>query len=276
MSIAILTDEGMALAAQIANRDRNKAAEAKLKAGYAGPRILAQGDSWFCYPIEFLGQSRPRDAILALADEFAVWNLAIPGRRTLQYVSTPSFDQTMEMLNPKGIDVLLLSGGGNDLVKDGRLEFIVPRTAPSIDGYLTKAFRDIVNAAMENLELFASVALRERPGLKIVFNAYSYAYPRPGGPWFGGPLGRLGIPQDIQQKIVDKMMDRYADALRALAFRLNQQFGDGTPTVIVAETTDAVPNRLDWYDELHPDTKGFARVAKRLRRAILTVNPLVA
>ena len=276
MSIGVLTDEAMAFAAQIANRRRNAAAEAKLAAGYRGPRILAQGDSWFCYPIEFLGTSRPRDAVLALSGEFAVWNLAIPGRRTLQYVSTQSFDDTMAMLQAKSIDVLLLSGGGNDLVKEGRLEFIVPRTAPSIDGYLTNAFRETVRAAMENFDLFVRTALRIRPGLKVVFNAYSFAFPQPGGQWFGGPLGRLGIAPAIQEKIVDKMMDRYAEALRALAARLDRELGDGAPTVIVANTTDAVPNRLDWFDELHPDTAGFIEVGKRLRRAILTVNPLVA
>jgi metacaspase-1 len=276
MSIEILTDEGMAFAAQIANRDRNNAADEKTGGAYLGPRLLAQGDSWFCYPIEFLGWSGPRDVVLALSDEFAVWNLAIPGRRTLQYVSTTSYDDTMAKLLEKNIDILLLSGGGNDLVEDGQLEWIVPPHAPSIDGYLTQDFRAIVRSAMDNLELFVRTALRTRPGLKVVFNAYSYAFPRPDGIWFGGPLGRLGIKPDIQQKIVDKMMDRYAMALNALASRLNAELFDGAQVVVVAATTDAVPNRHDWFDELHPNSVGFRKAAKRMRSAILQVHPLIA
>jgi lysophospholipase L1-like esterase len=276
MTIGLMSDFAMELASGIANLQRQQQFNALVAGGHGAMRILAQGDSWFCYPHEALLSAAPKDCIWQLGRSVAVSDMAVPGARTWQYVDTARFEAVLDQLDALKIDVLLLSGGGNDLVRDRNLAKILPGGDRPLEQYLGKAFRDIVQASIDNLDRLASAALRRRPGLKIVFNAYGYAFPKPTGVWFGEPMTSIGIPVVTQKLIADKMLQRYADALRALAKRLDDAFGDGGPTVVVADTLDAVPHKKDWFDELHPTTDGFAAVRDALQKAILKVRPLVA
>jgi lysophospholipase L1-like esterase len=271
----LLSDFAMEFASGIANLGRQQQFNRIAGPGYGGPRVLAQGDSWFCYPHEALPFDAPKDCIWQLGREFAVADMAVPGARTWQYVDTARFEAVLDQLDALKIDVLLLSGGGNDLVRDRNLARILPGGDRPLEQYLGKAFRDIAHASVDNLERLASAALRRRPALKIVFSAYGYAFPTPKGVWFGEPMTAIGIPAAKQKLIADKMLERYAAALADMARRLDIGFGDGAPTVVVANTLDAVPNRKDWFDELHPTTDGFAAVAAELRKAVLKVHPLV-
>jgi lysophospholipase L1-like esterase len=272
----LMSDFAMELASGVANLSRQKTFNQTARPPYAGPRVLAQGDSWFCYPHEALPFDAPKDCIWRLGQEFAVSDMAVPGARTWQYVDTARFEAVLDQLDALKIDVLLLSGGGNDLVRDRNLTRILPSGDRPVEQYLGRAFRDVVQASAGNLARLASAALRRRPGLKIVFSAYGYAFPTPRGVWFGEPMTAIGIPAAKQKLIADKMLERYAAALADMARRLDAGFGDGTPTVVVANTLDAVPNRKDWFDELHPTTEGFTAVAAELRKAILKVHPLVS
>jgi lysophospholipase L1-like esterase len=268
----LLGDLAMEFASGLANTLRQQRFNGTAGNGYRGPRVLAQGDSWFCYPHEALPFEAPRDCIWQLGRELAVADMAVAGARTWQYVDTLRFEAVLDQLD---IDVLLLSGGGNDLVRDRNLSRILPGGDRPLDQYLGRAFREIVRVSVGNLERLATAALRRRPALKIVFNAYGYAFPEPKGVWFGEPMTAIGIPAAKQKLIADKMLERYAAALADMARRLDAGFGGGAPTVVVADTLDAVPNRKDWFDELHPTTDGFRAVAAELRKAILKVHPLV-
>jgi hypothetical protein len=275
MTIGVLGDFAMEFFAGISNGIRRPRFFEHINNGYSGPRLLAQGDSWFCYPHEALPFTAPKDAIWHLGKEMAVVDVALPGARTWQYVEEDRFKATLDELSNLTIDVLLLSGGGNDLVRDGMLSKILPGGNRPPASYLGAPFRELVASAVANLEFLIRAAIKERPDLKIVLNGYSYAFPQPGGQWFGGPMSAIGIPAVTQKKVADLITQRYAAALGAMVHRINGQLGKGDQIAILADTLDSVPDKMDWYDELHPKDKGFAAVAKQLRKAVLKVHPLV-
>jgi hypothetical protein len=276
MTVGLLSDFAMEAAAGIANGKRRPRFFAHLNTGYSGPRLLAQGDSWFCYPHEaLLFIAAPKDAIWQLGQEMAVVDVALPGARTWQYLEKERFEATLKELDALAIDVLLLSGGGNDLVRDNMLSKILPGGDRPPATYLGAPFQELVASAVNNLERLIRAAIKQRPNLKIVLNGYSYAFPRPGGQWFGGPMSAIGIPVVTQKKVADLIAQRYAAALGVMVHRINSQLGKGDRIAILADTLDSVPDKMDWYDELHPKDKGFAGVAKQLRRAVLKVHPLV-
>jgi metacaspase-1 len=248
---------------------------------YNGPIIIAEGDSWFCYPSEFpfVPRDAPRDLIRWLQEEFAVLDVAVPGALARQYR-----DQFFGVQGPGGLhmelqthkpDILLLSGGGNDLLGD--LEAHLPRGDRPLEQYLAGGFRRVMNGVIEDLEWVAreSVKTVTSKDLAIVLNGYDEAVPGAGGDWLRGPMIRLGIPRAKHVPLVDLMIKRFNDELKALVRRLQRDFG-GSPSRFAVADTVGVTGASRWYNEIHPNSDGFRDVAKRFRQAILQAVPLVA
>jgi len=76
--------------------------------------ILAEGDSWFNYPI-ILTDIIDR---IAMEKDFAVYSLASGGDWLLNMLTARHYVEELSVLHP---DVFLISGGGNDLVGSNRL-----------------------------------------------------------------------------------------------------------------------------------------------------------
>lgn len=108
----------------IKNNRRNKAFEKKIKAGFRDelfPRrkiVLAEGDSWFNYPIILT------DAIDAVSmdPDLAVYSLAEGGDWLLNMLTGRKYVEELSVLHP---DFFLISAGGNDIVGARRLAAIV-------------------------------------------------------------------------------------------------------------------------------------------------------
>jgi hypothetical protein len=80
--------------------------------------ILAEGDSWFNYPIIL------SDVIdwIAMEDNLAVYSLASGGDWLLNMLNGRKYVERMSVVNP---DIFLISAGGNDLVGRNRVAAIV-------------------------------------------------------------------------------------------------------------------------------------------------------
>ena len=63
----------------------------KLNGGYQGPIIIAEGDSWFCYPRDsiWVPDTAPVDVITQLSQEFAISALGRPGDTSQARVMRP-------------------------------------------------------------------------------------------------------------------------------------------------------------------------------------------
>lgn len=268
----LIWDNGLDWSSTGTNRRRNRAADLMRDRG-AGPVVLAEGDSWFCYPD--IVDGAPRDVVAQLGEEMPVYTEAKPGDVAItmrQFADTAGgLRGRLDLHRP---DVLLLSAGGNDLLGNGRLEtFLLPGDHP-ISAYTGgEAYADAFWSVVGNIQGILDFALTRRPQMKAVIHGYSYTVPRPGGDWLHGPLTRLGVPQEKWAGILERMSDQFNNALEQVRDELNQSFG--AERVVLADLRKAVPGH-QWYDELHPSTEGFRAVCGRLRQAILTAHPLTS
>jgi len=80
--------------------------------------ILAEGDSWFNYPV-ILTDIIDR---IGMEKDFALYSLASGGDWLLNMLTARQYVEELSLLHP---DVFLISGGGNDLVGSRRLAAIV-------------------------------------------------------------------------------------------------------------------------------------------------------
>jgi hypothetical protein len=87
-------------------------------AGDTSLRFVAEGDSWFHYPIVL------RDTLDWLNDSYAIFDLAAAGD-TLQNMKR-GISNIIDVIEREGSQGFLLSGGGNDLLEGNRLTLLLP------------------------------------------------------------------------------------------------------------------------------------------------------
>jgi hypothetical protein len=103
------------------NARRNQLFRKKIKNGFrqgGNKVILAEGDSWFNYPI-ILTDIIDR---ISMEKNMAVWSLASGGDWLLNMLTARHYVEELSVLHP---DVCLISGGGNDLVGSSRLAAVI-------------------------------------------------------------------------------------------------------------------------------------------------------
>ncbi len=105
---------------EIKNSKRNARFKKKIHGGFRDldnknkKVILAEGDSWFNYPI-ILTDLIDR---ISMEEDFAVYSLASGGDWLLNMLTARHYVEELSVLHP---DIFLISGGGNDLVGSSRL-----------------------------------------------------------------------------------------------------------------------------------------------------------
>lgn len=77
--------------------------------------ILAEGDSWFCYPIPTI-----KDVIGHLIEDYNIYTVAYGGDWAAEMSRDKVWDNTRKNIEKFNVDCLLLSMGGNDLL--GRIK----------------------------------------------------------------------------------------------------------------------------------------------------------
>jgi len=229
-------------------------------------QVVAEGDSWFDYPIPLFGggivkrlQSKIGVPILDLSDagDEVRFMLGVEQRILLtQHLSAGC---------PAGgpWDVLLFSGGGNDIV-DNPMALWIRDWSPGsptealINRPRFDAAKALVRAGYEDL-----IALRDRlsPGTHLVFHCYDFAIPDGRGvcgfgPWLKPTFDLRGFPAPIaaRQAVVKEMLLQFAAMLSSLATPTNKV------TVIRTQGTLAA-SPSSWHNELHPSKAGFQKFA---------------
>lgn len=226
----------------------------RIAGGWSGPRVVSEGDSWFQYP--FLVD----DVVDHLWRDHAVLSLDAAGDTLHDMLRQ---DELVGAVAAERPDAVLLSGGGNDLLGNGRLALGVRPFAPgrAPRDYLAPAFEQILETATGQMRQLLR-RIRSVSRAPVLVHAYDRAIPA-GGRWLGRPLESLGIRDPaLQRQIVAAIVDRWHGALAALA---REPGSEGRLRVL--DTRGVVPSDA-WYDELHPDGRGFAPVAELFRRAI--------
>lgn len=237
------------------------------------PKVISEGDSWFSFPVhanivdhldELLGR---RLALLRLEN---------PGDDLLEMTSGNQYAMLRSYLQRYQPDVLLFSGGGNDIVGPELLEFLVPRTDPfSPEDAL---HQDRVDRKFEQLRLayhsLCDMRDDHSPGTLILTHGYAYAIPSgiparlwgfTAGPWMRPHLEDRGYEDpDEQRAIIRHLMDRFNTMLKDIHGE-RQEF-------VPVDLRGAVRDE-DWNDEIHPTRDGFERVARGFRAVLQQYRP---
>ena len=163
----------------------------------------------------------------------------------------------LDALDRTGGRVLLLSGGGNDLVAGGNLAQHLrpfdPRLQPA--QYLLPSFGAVLDGAIACIEKIVRSAGRAFPACRVVCHGYDYAVPNDGN-WLGRPMASRGITDPgLQKAIAREMVDRLNTRMINLA---NQ-----TPRIAFVDMRGTVGDGR-WFDELHPTDEGYGLVTRKI------------
>jgi hypothetical protein len=274
--------KGLAAAQPAGSRPRRAPAGAKVAPAAAsgtGPlQIFAEGDSWFEYPVPFFGGGiipRLEDRLgvpvlnLAKAGDEVRFMMGVEQRREL----AKRFTKGCPAGGPW--DVLLFSGGGNDIV-DNPMALWVRDFRPAVpvadlihkERYATALA--LVRAGYEDL-----IAMRDSlsPVTHLVLHAYDFAIPDGRGvchlgPWLKPTFDLRGFPAGsvIRFEVVKAMLQQFAAMLKAI----EQKHHD--VTFLNAQGT-LVPHPSSWHNELHPTRDGFKKFAAVFHQKLKQLFP---
>jgi hypothetical protein len=243
---------------------------------FAPLQVLAEGDSWFDYPVPFFGGG----IIPRLESRLGVpiLNLAKAGDEVRYMLGVEERELIAQHLTagcPAGgsWDVVLFSGGGNDIVDNPMALWIRDwdPARPVVDHINQPRFDAalaLVRAGYEDL-----IALRDAlsPETQLVFQAYDLAIPDGRGichlgPWLKPTFDLRGFPtQAAAFDVVKEMLRQFASLLTALSAAPRVTFINGQGTL--------PQQKSSWHNELHPSRSGFDRFADLFHATLRTLFP---
>ncbi len=222
-------------------------------------QIFAEGDSWFDYPVPFFGGG----IIPRLEDRLGVpiLNLAKAGDEVRYMLGVEEREVLTKYLtdgSPAGgpWDVLLFSGGGNDIV-DNPMALWVKDWNPAMPpaAHIHKARFDaalaLVQAGYEDL-----IELRDQlsPTTQLVFHGYDFAIPDGRGicgfgPWLQPTFQLRKFPtRAAMEAVVKAMLQQFAAMLTCPLQsdgHLHQRAGDvGSAAQLLAQRTSSRARRI--------------------------------
>lgn len=256
---------------------RKRVKAARVTQAFAPLQIFAEGDSWFDYPVPFFG-----GGIIPRLEErlgVPILNLAKAGDEVRYMLGVEERILLTTHLTdgcPAGgpWDVLLFSGGGNDIVDNPMALWVRdwdPAASPA--AHLHEARFNtalaLVQAGYEDL-----IAIRDRlsPSTHLVFHAYDFPIPDGRGichlgPWLKPTFDLRGFPnRPAAFEVVQEMLRRFAAMLLAL------EGANSRITFINAQSTLAA-QPSSWHNELHPAKRGFEQFAEIFYQRIKVLFP---
>lgn len=246
-------------------------------AGFVPLQVLAEGDSWFHYP-PFIrtGGLVPR---LERRLGVPILSLATAGDEVRFMLGVKQYRILAGHLRdgcPAGgaWDVLLFSGGGNDIVDNPMALWLKdwnPALPPEahLNAQRFAAALALVRAGYEDM-----IVLRDRlsPTTQLVFHGYDFAIPDGRnvcftGPWLKPAFDLRGFPtREAGAAVVRVMLAEFARLLQSLA--------DSHPKVRFINGQGLLPETTDsWHNELHPSSEGYDRHADNFRAVLKELFP---
>jgi hypothetical protein len=223
-------------------------------------RVVAEGDSWFNFPLP--GHGGGVIDRLQRKLEVPILNLAKAGDEVRYMLGVTERRGLVEKLSTavsQGVpwDVLLFSGGGNDIVGDPMALWVRDwRTGAPLDELFDRRrfshALGLVRAGYDEV-----IALRDKlsPQTHLIFHSYDFPVPDGRkaclfGPWLKPAFDDRGFPDlSSRYEVVRAMLSMFAGELAGMAAMRKV-------TVINLQGT-LKPDKASWHDELHPSSSGF-------------------
>jgi N-acetyl-anhydromuramyl-L-alanine amidase AmpD len=245
----------------------------KLKKDPRRLRIVAEGDSWFQYPILL------KDTLDQLYKLYAIRNFSEAGDTLANYLKEKKYLNAIEEENA---GIFLVSGGGNDVIGEEFQHFLRETPDPA-DRTPRKYLNEKFFAQLDQLEALYTEMFDELtdryPELQILVHCYDYVIPvdtthpdsKKKSSWSGKYMIEKNIaPQAEREALVVFILDEFAARMESLA--KPDRFG-GKVTFI---DTRKLVKRDIWFDEIHPKNEGFELVADKFVKEIERIKTLLA
>lgn len=264
--------------------------------------ILAEGDSWFEFPYFVT------DIVdwLSKVGNYAIISRAGAGDWLSNMIWSGEYVESFPVHSP---DVFLISGGGNDMVGEDRLTTMICKPGDGITArndwfgqdptddpriitgrqYLTRDFYAFLNLVRLQYSIMFTNIAKKYPDTRIITQGYDFAIPSAAIHWNLSPQPLLNwflgsgswlrrsfmlkgiVDAEIQRCVVramihefNEMMVGIANAKRGTVYRF--------PTVHHIDCRGIVDEH-GWYDELHPKSRYFERIARLYQKCIDADDP---
>jgi hypothetical protein len=242
--------------------------------------MLAQGDSWFDYPLTGNGLPLVDTDIIAQlraigAAPPTVLNLAHYGDAAVNEMSLPKQQRMISVLSDPSNwldgkpDAILFSAGGNDIAGDQFCIFL-----DFNDGHATGLNADRFGKALSlveacYLDLFA---LRDRvaPGVPVFGHCYDFPIPNGVHPVCAGPWLKPSL--DFCNWTVARGTTIVHEALVAFRQMLKRLEGVAANNFHLVDTQGTLAAG-EWANELHPQPAGFKKIAQKFADALAAKIP---
>ena len=239
------------------------------------PVMLAQGDSWFDYPLTGNGLPLSDTDVIAQLRRIGsapptILNLAHHGDAATDEMSLPKQERMIAALRNKANwldgkpDAILFSAGGNDIAGDQFCIFL-----DFNDGHATGLNKNRFTKALGMIEAcyLDLFALRDRvaPGVPIFGHCYDFpipngVHPACAGPWLKPSLDFCNWTVAQGTTIVHATLAAFRDLVKGLA---------GVPANnFHLVDTQGTLKPADWANELHPTPAGFTKIAQKFADAL--------
>lgn len=258
----------------------------ELQQGFYDSKILIEGDSWVSIPFPGVNnlamqfnEFKPQNALILNISEPGDEANAIFKARGTQMKRLKRLLHTEQWGDR--FDLIFLSAAGNDIVGP---EIISKgyvknkRDFPNLLGkeLLTDNFYNVLSEVARGYERF--LRMRNTSSLNeetpVITHVYSYLRPREVGThigalefnkgWIRRHLKHQGIrDEDEQYEIVVEMLDAFYRRLTRVEKNFSNFLVVDTRTVL---SKNGAPDMSLWYDEIHPNSKGFRKVAQHIRK----------
>lgn len=268
---ALQIGNGLSRFRRQANFRRKKLLGSKL------PVLVAEGDSWFEFPLLV------SEIVDQLDDGFLVWSIGAAGDTAQNMVYDRAEYPKALKARRHEVRGFLFSAAGNDIIGED------PETQKPVLFDLLKEFNgdnsdiqghinlELLEEKMQFLqEAYTKVIKNIRNDLgfeklPIIIHGYDYAIPYPcagldprnpvhaaKNEWLGEPLDQRNIEDStLRHNIIKFMIDRLYKMMEDVS-------GNSDETgVWLVDCRGAMPTVTDWIDEIHGTSDGFKKVAAR-------------
>ncbi len=222
------------------------------------PIIVAEGDSWFLFP--FL----VKDTIDYVMEKYPVRSIAAAGDEIQNYRESGQLLKEIEKERPRYV---FISGGGNDIIGPEIVDILIKGLPSGLEPskYLNENHQKKMEQLWGNYNYFFN-RIYEFDFVKQVY-IHGYDYVR--ADLDDKTIKNGWVNKYLIAKGITAIEDR-TNVIRYLIDTFNELLKDITQKHKNATYLDmrSLVNTGEWYDEIHPNDEGFAKVAGKFLNAI--------
>lgn len=225
------------------------------------PSMLSEGDSWFGYPV-----GRDLNDHISELGAFNVRHFEKAGDELLDDMMDGRQKKLLtKALHEHQFDVLIYSGGGNDIVESNLTNYILDNTTgvgPHNRVNQQATLQRLDELKQKYIELIDLVA-GSQSNCPIIVHGYDRIIPSNkgfkiagftlAGPWVKPTMDKKNVPDSQQADVINYIMDLFNNLLLELQTQYsNFHYIDLRGTLTKSE----------WANEIHPTSKGFSKLAQ--------------